>query len=184
MKTYIVALITAFATSTAFGQVGMPLPGQYIELKRAQQDAALAAAMPDYGYVVYGSDGAAIKAFGPETPISVDQQGNVTITGAELPPGATVITEDGPTFFQALGSVGANTSPEVDTEITRTLRDVVDSISEGAEYVATTLCPHPARPTKITVAIEGGFNFYVHGSVVSTVDWDLEAMCGDEDLLP
>lgn len=155
------------------------------QLARAQQTLKAVAVedfVPDYGYVVYGEGGEVLKAFGPDTPVQVDPLGNIFITGADLPAGAVVKTEDGPTFVQALSSVEAD-NPSEDSDITKTLRGLVDSISDGAEYVELKLCPHPARPTKITVEIEGGFDFYVHGSVVSTVDWDLEAMCDDQPVV-
>ena len=145
---------------------------------RLAEMRAVSPAVPDYGYVLYGEEGQVLRAYGPEAPVEFDETGAVTVQGAEIPPGATVRTEDGPTYLNALAQVQGAEAAE--TDYTRTLRDVVSSINVGAQYVAENLCPHPARPSNIKVEIVGGFNFYVHGSVTSTVDWDLEKICPEE----
>lgn len=128
--------------------------------------------LPGFGYVVYDVDGKPVKAFGPETPVTTDN-GKIDILGGGLPESWTVKTEDTPTYLAALSSV---TAPDEST-YTKKIREVVDSINEGAAIVKSKLCSNPARPTAIQVEVVGGFSFGVHGSITSTVDWDLDKMC-------
>jgi hypothetical protein len=131
---------------------------------------------PDYGYVVYDADGKAIKAFGPDTPITTEA-GNISIVGGDIPAGAIVKTEDGPAYLNALFNISAKSSEEVKSDLSKQLNDLAVSIGEGTRSLKDSLCANPAHPSTVKVEIEGGFSFGVYGSIKSTVDWDLEKVC-------
>lgn len=175
----LVSIVLLSGASSVLAQGGSQNLGMAHRATQQLNPAIKENLIPDFGYVVYGSDGTVLKAFGPGTPVEQLPTGDLQVLGAQFPPGAVVRTEDGPTYVDALAKV--EQPDAVDSDYTKTLKDVVNSISEGAEYVATNLCPHAARPSNIKVEIVGGFNFYVHGSVTSTVDWNLEEICEDND---
>lgn len=136
---------------------------------------AVAPRFPDYGYVVYDNAGKPAKVFGPNTPVT-SENGSINIVGGNIPTNWTVKTEDPATYLKALAVVGgADVSTESD--YTQEIREVVDSINEGAKIVKETLCENPARPSVIKVEVAGGFSLGVYGSITSTVDWDLDKIC-------
>lgn len=173
-KLFAIALILS-ATPT-FAQAPLGTPSGRIELARPQTTGGQPTAAPDFGYVVYDTAGGIVKAFGPGTPVDKTPEGKITIEGADLPPGYSVKIEDGITYLDAINTLVAENPPE-DSEYAERIREVVRSISDGATTVQKTLCPHPARPTNVTVEISGGFSLGVYGSLKSTVDWNLEEIC-------
>lgn len=181
MKCLLALGILATASGEAYAQVGMPVFTQdYIAKKAEIADLQWRDLVPDYGYVVYDANGEAIKAFGPGTPVDFLPDGSLRVLGTDLPAGSVLTTEDGPAFLSALGTI-AEKSPTADSDYSKKMRELVGSISDGAAYVAESLCPHPARPSTITVEMEGGFSFGVHGSIKSTVDWNLDEICPASD---
>jgi hypothetical protein len=137
----------------------------------------IAPRLPDFGYVVYDNTGKPVKAFGPNTPVQ-RENGTIDIIGAGIPSDYTIKTEDAPSYLNALATVSGAATEESD--YTETIREVVDSINEGAKIVKDTLCKNPSRPSVIKVEVAGGFSFGVHGSITSTVDWDLDKICPTE----
>jgi hypothetical protein len=133
-------------------------------------------AVPEFGYVVYSDTGKPIKAFGPGTPIE-NNDGKLTILGAEMPPGAQVKTEDGAAFWNAYTSLWNENVVEISDEYAEAFRKLVSSIDSNATYLKNTLCKHEARPTTVTVEVEGGASFVVHAGMKSTVHWNLEEIC-------
>jgi hypothetical protein len=131
--------------------------------------------IPDYGFVVYDKDGKPVKAFGPATPTDV-KDGSIQIIGNQFPQGWYVKTEDSPSYLKALFQISED-KKSADSSYVNNIREMVQSIDEGASIVKSTLCNNPARPSSIQVEVIGGFSLGIYGSLKSTVDWDLEKMC-------
>lgn len=160
-------------TVPAYGQpIGMYVPR--ISEKIKQQVAT-----PDFGYIVYDAAGKPIKAFGPTTPVVLGPDGKYSLPGSNLPVGATIRIEDALTFEKIKQQlIDVSLVQEAGyQEYVEQFRSIVQSIADNAAYVRNTLCPHPARPTKIQVEIEGGFSALFSASMTSTVEWDLNELC-------
>ena len=175
MKLSVTTAALLILTTGAEAQAFLGTPSDRIRLHEMQRAEVLAETTPDYGYLVYDQSGKVVKAFGPQTPITMDANGRLQIPGASLPEGAVLRTEDGPTYVNAVA--GLFTDDPDQSAYTEKIRDMVTSVSESATYVRDTLCPHPARPSAIQVEIEGGFSVGVHAGFKSTVDWDLDKIC-------
>lgn len=163
----------ALAAMPAYGQsIGMFVPR--ISEKISQREAA-----PDFGYIVYDSVGKPIKAFGPTTPVVLGLDGKYSLPGSDLPVGSTIRIEDALTYEkikQQLIDVSLVQEAGYQAYVDQ-FRSIVQSIADNAAYVRNTLCPHPARPTKVQVEIEGGFSALFSASMTSTVEWDLNELC-------
>ncbi|RVM88120.1 hypothetical protein [Sinorhizobium meliloti] len=170
-------LFTVLAAANASAQNALPPRAAAEAWKRL--DAQKAVTTAGYGFVVYGSDGEILKAYGPETPVTETSEGKLTILGGELPAGAVLRTEDALTYQSAFQTLALQKEK---TDYQQRLEEIVDEINKGAVYIKDTLCPHPARPSNMTLEVAGGFSFGVHGSLTSTVDWDLEKLCSVKDL--
>ncbi len=125
--------------------------------------------MPSYGIGVFGENGELLDLFGPGTPLS-SSDGTITIPDYELPEGAhfrTLSAEDATKAYQSRSKYFAETAIE----------GTIDAISNGTNYVAEKLCDDPARPTRITLSLEGGFSFGITATSGSEVEWNLPELC-------
>lgn len=178
MKSIIGAVALIAIAGKAYAQGGWTgAPSDRIAQHQLWVERAAESAAPDFGYVVYDEVGHPIKAFGPDAPVEMGPDGKLFIQGNELPAGAEIRTEDGITYLNTFAALAAAQDQQAPGEYAQRFNEMLASINNGASAIITHLCPNPARPSRVQVSFSGGFSFWVHGSLTSTVDWDLEEIC-------
>lgn len=126
---------------------------------------------PEFGFVVYDSEGLPVDVFGGTAPFKTVNDA-VEITGYNLPEGYSVKTVGTAGYVEAVSMIAQLVeAPSDDVE------NAVQTVKGASAYIVQELCSTLGRPTEITLNLTAGFKLAFSVETGSQFHWDLEVVC-------
>lgn len=141
-----------------------------------------AAPPPDFGIVATDASGKVIDVFGPLTPYVVSpDRSTIEIPSYELPPGGNFKLVGTAGFEEAskkaLMTAYATGATPASGGVSDDIKRAVEVINDATDYIATSMCARPSRPSKLILNLSAGFTLVFSAQTGSQVEWDLEVVC-------
>ena len=128
---------------------------------------------PDFGFVVYDTEGSAWDILSGDVPYQTLGSG-IDIIGYHLPQGYTVNTVGKPRYVDAVIEIAQERqvgAPSNDIE------KAVQIVKSAGDYIMQELCTSAGRPTEIALNLTAGFRLVFDVETGSKFTWDLEVVC-------
>lgn len=79
--------------------------------------------------------------------------------------------------YLGVAAEGIEVSPAFASAVSDDVRSAIDAMAAATDYIAQTLCPRPARPSKVTLHLTAGFTLVFEAQAGSSVEWNLDTVC-------